>query len=615
MPEKSSGTIKLDERAASDDTPTVATIEDDGAPSTRSPADRYLVDRVLGQGGMGTVYLVRDTVIGRHVALKKIHRSAGSADDDTGAARFRREARVQGQLEHPAVVPVYDVGISPEGTPFFTMKRVRGQSLTELLSSSSGPGQRKLLTAFSQLCLAVHYAHERGVVHRDIKPSNIMLGSYGEVYLLDWGVAKLASDVEMREKADSQETIGSGDNSGVKTGFGVLMGTPRTMSPEQAVGGRVDARSDVYALGAVLFEILTRQPLHPRGSTDEVIQQITRGVDARASVRVPDANVPPELEAICVKATRLDPNDRLATAKELHEAVEAYLDGDRDLSARKEAARRHAERAEQLAEEKDDARREAALREVGRALAFDPENKGALKTLVKLLTTPPKTVPREVQDEQAQMIRRHQRLGGIAAVLLYGYIMFTGFQAVWLGAPNWSAFTGEQMLWACAMGAGLVTVWKPNYFTLMAAYVFGVTACTLLSTIYSPFVLVPPLLAMHAVLFSFVRPRRLRVAVVLIAMTAWTIAVYGDRWGLLPTTIVYLDGDIVLRARAIGAPAEAMTSYIYLAELAMVVGPPLVIGMFRMQWHRADEATRLQAWQLRRLVSDETIIPHDTSAR
>jgi eukaryotic-like serine/threonine-protein kinase len=243
MPEKSSGTIRLEQRTASDDTPAIATIEDDGTPSSRSPGERYVVDRVLGQGGMGTVYLVRDTVIGRHVALKKIHGQGGTEEGDAGIARFRREARVQGQLEHPAVVPVYDVGISPEGAPFFTMKRVRGQSLAELLTSPSGPGQRKLLTAFSQLCLAVHYAHERGVVHRDIKPSNIMLGSYGEVYLLDWGVAKLAGDVEVRDKIDSQETIGSGDNSGVKTGFGVLMGTPRTMSPEQAVGGRVDAPS------------------------------------------------------------------------------------------------------------------------------------------------------------------------------------------------------------------------------------------------------------------------------------------------------------------------------------------------------------------------------------
>ena len=602
MAEKSSGTIKLD------DTPTIATIEpepDDGA--TRSESDRYVIERVLGKGGMGTVFLVRDNVIGRQVALKKMH-----AHD---VARFRREARVQGQLEHPAVVPVYDVGASPDGEPFFTMKRVRGQSLAEILKASSGPGQRKLLTAFSQLCLAVHYAHERGVVHRDIKPSNIMLGSYGEVYLLDWGVAKLANESDAREKIDSQEDIGSGDNSGVKTGVGVLMGTPSTMSPEQAVGGRVDARSDVYALGAVLFEILTREPLHPKGPADDVIRSITKGVDARASVRVPDANVPPELELVCVKATRLEPNDRLTSAKDLHEALEAYLDGDRDLSARKEAARRYAERAKQLAEENDDAKREAALREVGRALAFDPEDKGTLQLLVKLLTTPPKTVPREVKDEQAALLRRHQRLGGIAAAVLYGYIMFTGLEAIWLGAPNWSAFTGEQILWACALTAGLVTAVKPNYFSLMAAYVFGVMGCVLLSTIYSPFVLVPPLLAMHAVLFSFVKNWRLRGFVVGVAMLAWTIAVYGERWGIMPATVVYLDGDIVLRARALGAPAEAMTSYLYLSILAMVFAPPLVLGMFRMAWQKTDEATRLQAWQLRRLVSDDAIIPHDTSPR
>jgi serine/threonine-protein kinase len=158
---------------------------------------RYELRDRLGEGGMGTVDLCRDRVIGRDVALKRLHVQGSGAAPSAATARFLREARVQGQLEHPAIVPVHDLGVTPDGRPYFTMKRVRGDTLDELLArlAAGDPdtarrfGQRRLLAAFSTVCLAVDFAHSRGVLHRDLKPANVMLGEFGEVNVLDWGLA------------------------------------------------------------------------------------------------------------------------------------------------------------------------------------------------------------------------------------------------------------------------------------------------------------------------------------------------------------------------------------------------------------------------------------------
>src|SRR5262249_11894390 len=158
--------------------------------------ERYLPRELLGRGGMGEVRLCRDVTIGRDVALKVVRPRSG-APTPVHQRRFVREARVQGQLEHPAIVPVYDAGVDPDGALYFTMKRVRGESLSDVLRALRGgdpkaaqrTSQRRLLTLFSQVCMAVQFGHEKGVVHRDLKPENLMLGDFGEVYLLDWGLA------------------------------------------------------------------------------------------------------------------------------------------------------------------------------------------------------------------------------------------------------------------------------------------------------------------------------------------------------------------------------------------------------------------------------------------
>lgn len=289
--------------------------------------DRYEVLGTIGTGGMGEVKLCRDRTVGREVAMKIIRAS------DTGSPRrwrFVREARIQGQLEHPAVVPVYDFGVDPEGNLYFTMKRVRGVSLAEVIgaladgdpSADRRWGRRRLLTAFSQVCLAVGFIHSRGVVHRDLKPSNVMLGDFGEIYVLDWGLVKLVG----RGRADERGLIDA--SNAATTGQGSVLGTPGYMSPEQLRGevDRVDHRADVYSLGAILFELLAKESLHPRSATKEKLLSVLTTDGARPSQRLRGHLVPAILDDLVARATRLAPEDRLDSATAMSETIEAYLD-------------------------------------------------------------------------------------------------------------------------------------------------------------------------------------------------------------------------------------------------------------------------------------------------
>jgi serine/threonine protein kinase len=277
----------------------------EGADLPEVSGSRY---RLLGQvarGGMGVVYAAEDEQLQRRVALKVLE-APGSQDDL--ADRLMREARVLARLEHPGIVPVHDVGTLADGRVFYTMKFVEGLRLDEHIESLPSVPDR--LRIFLRICDAVAFAHTRGVLHRDLKPANVMVGPFGEVLVMDWGLAKILAAPVDRE-AGTQDIPSANHPNGasdvsVATGHGRVMGTPGYMSPEQARGEVevLDARSDIFSLGALLRFVLS-QKLAPRSSN-----RLGRA-----------------LEAICVKACAQEREGRYATVQELAMDVSRYLDG------------------------------------------------------------------------------------------------------------------------------------------------------------------------------------------------------------------------------------------------------------------------------------------------
>jgi serine/threonine-protein kinase len=293
--------------------------------------DRYTLTHLHASGGIGRVWLAQDTDLNRNVALKELR--PDRADNDRVRARFLKEARITGQLEHPGIVPVYELGRRfSDSQPFYTMRFVRGETLSKAVKrydenrkrNRTGPlDQRRLLNAFVSVCQAVAYAHSRGVVHRDLKGQNVVLGEYGEVILLDWGLAKL---LDQRD-ADADEppielTVEPADSHTIQ---GQVIGTPAYMAPEQAAGrpDQVSPRTDIYGLGAILYEILGGQPPFSGGDTQDVLQRVQSEPPPRLATLDPD--VSPALEAVCLKAMAKKPADRYATATELAEEVQHWL--------------------------------------------------------------------------------------------------------------------------------------------------------------------------------------------------------------------------------------------------------------------------------------------------
>lgn len=271
------------------------------SPEPLHEAPRYVLGEVIGRGGMGEVHAATDTRLEREVAVKVLR--AGRAG---WQERFLEEARVTAGLEHPNIVPVHDLGALEDGRPYLAMKRVRGRSLTELMKDGQLSQIEARLEIFRKLCDAVAFAHARGVLHRDLKPDNVMVGEFGEVVLMDWGIAA-ALDLALANPSAPA---------------GAIMGTPAFMAPEQAQGEACTPQTDVYGLGAVLYELLVGQPPF-QGHADRVLLLVSEGMLTPPRQHAPD--LAPELERVILRAMALAPADRYPSARALREDIDAVL--------------------------------------------------------------------------------------------------------------------------------------------------------------------------------------------------------------------------------------------------------------------------------------------------
>ena len=311
------------------------TTQAPGTVETTDSHQRFTFLRVHQKGGLGCVSIAMDEELHREIALKEI--LPAHADNEENRNRFIREAEITGALEHPGVVPVYSLGQFADGRPFYAMRFIRGMNLHDAVTDfyqqphTAAEKQlafRQLLAKIIHVCHALDYAHSRGVIHRDLKPSNIMLGDYGETLVVDWGLAKTLTDPTQTDESRQPRVQTTSRASSTSTRIGHVVGTPSFMSPEQAAGrlDALDATSDIYSLGATLYQVLTGDPPF-QGTEEEILGNVQMSRFARP--RAINPAIPRALEAICQKAMARLPSDRYQSAREMGSDLERFLADER----------------------------------------------------------------------------------------------------------------------------------------------------------------------------------------------------------------------------------------------------------------------------------------------
>ncbi len=568
---------------------------------------RYELGSTLGHGGMGEVLRCHDRRIGRDVAMKRLLPGEQRGED---FRRFLREARVQGRLQHPSVVPVHDLGVDEKGNPYFVMKRVSGWTLGDILRKQS-EGDRAmrarfprhaLLAAFARACLTVEYAHARGVVHRDLKPSNLMLGDFGELYVLDWGVAQVAQveDEAAGELPSIESTLS--DVRSDDTAEGALLGTLGYASPEQCLdAATVGPATDIYAMGVILYELLTRKRFVDfELSNKERLQLTLEGVDARPSDH--DASIAPELDAICQRATRPEPADRFGSMRELHDAIERHLAGERSAELRETLAAEHVDRAERaLAQPMTLELRERALKDIGRAIALGRDR--ALDLFFRLVRSPSGETMDAVQDRleaiEAERVRRAMHVGSIN----YSMWILALPLLAWLGIRDVVpvAIIGACMLVAAVLCARLARQEAVSRAGLYTVFLFNLGAIVAASRITGPFIFVPQVVIAALFAYSLMRAQRDRLFFAFAGAAAVFLPLAFELLGVWPRSYLFDDAGVRVVPQALDLPETATLVVMCAITLANIVSATTFCGTVRREIDRVQSDSVLQAWHLEKL--------------
>jgi len=549
----------------------------------------YALGEVIGRGGMGEVVLAHDLRIGRDVAIKRMREGA---TNEEAVARFLREAKIQARLDHPAIVPVHELGEDAHGEPYFTMKRLAGVTLAALIETGKETRQR-LLRAFVDVVLAIDLAHSKNIIHRDLKPANIMLGDFGEVYVLDWGLAREVDEQVPTAPISTTSTPLSG-----VTAMGAVLGTPGYMPPEQIHdASAVGKPADVYALGAVLFEILTGQPLHPRA---DALASTLEETDPSPTARCPDDEIPPELERLCVAALATDARAR-PSARQLAEGVQSYLDGDRDVVMRRELARDAFETARRaLAEHRED----EAMRAAGRSIVLDPSSE-ATAIVTRLMLEPPRQAPPDLVAELAAEDLKHTILKTRQSRLMSLIILPLIALAAWNGARSWPLLGSISALAVVLSVTAHSLSRNPSRADReLYAYAVGMAAMVaMIGRMCSPFVIAPGttcLVIASIATYPTITRRPWPVFVGVIA--GWMIPVLLELSGLIRPTWSFAGGELAIHSYAIDLDGYRSTVFVLTSTILVFVVTAILAATNARINRDAQQQLLTQRWRLEKLI-------------